>query len=121
MLIGRSKGTTGKTRVVVVTADPAFEESARSTFSASAQIDLNVVKADLPSVAEKLDITGATVVVIDLDAGREQEMKALQAFMTGVGNWPPVIVVTQTFDADVARTLLQMRVADFLVKPVPPV
>ena len=121
MLIGRSKGTTGKTRVVVVTADPAFEESARSTFSASAQIDLNVVKADLPSVAEKLDITGATVVVIDLDAGRDKEMKALQAFMTGVGSWPPVIVVTQTFDADVARTLLQMRVADFLVKPVPPV
>ena len=29
--------------------------------------------------------------------------------------------MTQSFDANVARTLLQMRVADFLVKPVPPV
>ena len=31
------------------------------------------------------------------------------------------MVVTQDFDANVARTLLQMRVADFLVKPVSPV
>ena len=41
--------------------------------------------------------------------------------MTRTGGWPPVVVVTQSFDADVARTLLQMRVADFLVKPVAPV
>ena len=32
-----------------------------------------------------------------------------------------MIVVTQSFDATVARTLLQMRVADFMVKPVSPV
>jgi pilus assembly protein CpaE len=31
-----------------------------------------------------------------------------------------VVVVTQRVDASVARTLLQMRVADFLVKPVSP-
>ena len=41
--------------------------------------------------------------------------------MARVGAWPPVVAVTQSFDADVARTLLQMRVADFLVKPVAPV
>jgi pilus assembly protein CpaE len=41
--------------------------------------------------------------------------------MPVIGTWPPVVVVTQSFDAEVARTLLQMRVADFLVKPVPPV
>ena len=48
-------------------------------------------------------------------------MQALQGFMGKIGAWPPVIVVTQTFDAEVARTLMQMRVADFLVKPVPPI
>jgi pilus assembly protein CpaE len=32
-----------------------------------------------------------------------------------------VVVVTQSFDAEVARRLLQMKVADFLVKPVQPV
>ena len=41
--------------------------------------------------------------------------------MARIGPWPPVIVVAQSFDATVARTLLQMRVADFMVKPVSPV
>jgi pilus assembly protein CpaE len=41
--------------------------------------------------------------------------------MLRVASWPPVVVVTQGFDEGVARTLLQMRVADFLVKPVSPI
>jgi pilus assembly protein CpaE len=48
-------------------------------------------------------------------------MKALQAFISAHGARPPIVVVTQSFEADVARRLLQMRVADFLVKPVPPI
>ena len=56
--------------------------------------------------------------VVDLDAGRAEEMQALARLMTRVRAWPPVIAVTQGFDENVARTLLQMRIADFLVKPV---
>src|SRR5262249_3737394 len=58
---------------------------------------------------------------VDLDAGRPESMAALERMMARVGGWPPVVVVTQSFDADAARALLQMRVADFLVKPVQPV
>jgi pilus assembly protein CpaE len=32
-----------------------------------------------------------------------------------------VVVITPGFDAEIARRLLQMKVADFMVKPVPPV
>ena len=120
MLMNRSKNLADKTRLVIQTADASFEESARTTFNASAQIDLRVVKGTLLEVAESIEVEGTTVVVIDLDASKEEEMKALQAFMTTRGR-PPVLVVTQTFDADIARRLLQMRVADFLVKPVPPI
>jgi pilus assembly protein CpaE len=48
-------------------------------------------------------------------------MAALERMMMRNGASPPVVVVTQSFDAEVARSLLQMRVADFLVKPVQPV
>ncbi len=119
MRIGRSKNTEN-TRVVILTPDASFEESARATFNASAQIDLEVVRGTLPTAADKLDVEGATVVVIDLDASRDEEMLALQSFMAGIGARPPVVVVTQGFDETVARTLLQMRVADFLAKPVAP-
>ena len=120
-MLMRSKTTANKTRVMIVTPDAAFEESARATFATSPQIDFQAVPGTLPEVAEKLDVMDATVVVLDIDATHEGQMQALSAFMGKIGNWPPVVVVTQAFDAEVARTLLQMRVADFLVKPVSPV
>jgi pilus assembly protein CpaE len=117
MRIGRSPSST-QTRVVVLTADAAFEHSTRATFGASSAIDLAIVSGNAAGQGDALDISGATVVVVDLDAGRADEMQALARLIARVGDWPPVIAVTQSFDENVARTLMQMRVADFLVKPV---
>ena len=112
---------TNRTRVVVLTADAEFENSVRTTFGASSAIELAMVSGRLAEQGDTLDVANATVVVVDLDAGRADEMVALARLMTRVGTWPPVIAVTQTFDENVARTLLQMRIADFLVKPVEPI
>jgi pilus assembly protein CpaE len=108
-----------RSRVVVVTADAEFDRSVRATFGASSAIDLAVVTGRIAEQGETLDVEGAAVVVVDLDAGRADEMQALAKLMARVRAWPPVIAVTQSFDENVARTLLQMRIADFLVKPVP--
>jgi len=121
MRIGRSTSPAGKTQVVVLTADSDFERQARATFGASDQIALRVASGSLAALNGSFDVEGATVAVVDLDAGRPDEMQALEQLMARVGSWPPVIVVTQSFDESVARTLLKMRVADFLVKPVSPV
>jgi pilus assembly protein CpaE len=107
--------------VVVLTADDAFEESVRATFSASAQIGLDVIKGRLSDRADTIEFGSATVVIADLEAGDDTELQALERIMVRVGSWPPVIAITQRFEEPVARRLMQMRVADFLVKPVPPV
>ena len=120
MRIGRSASSGVRTRVVVVTADAAFEDGVRTTFGASTQIELDLIKGTL-SDRDHIDVDGATVIVIDLDPGDESELQALERFMTRVGSWPPVVAVTRSFDGNVARRLMQMRVADLLVKPVPPV
>jgi len=104
----------------VVTADPAFEAAMRATFGASNAIDLTIVSGSLPEHADTLDCEDATVLVVDIDAAVATEMTALARLMARVGTRPPVIAVTQSFDANAARTLVQMRVADFLVKPVQP-
>jgi len=97
--------------------DPAFEQFVRSTFGASEQIELRVISGVISSVGN-IDMNGVSVIIIDLDAGNNEEMLALERLMLQIGAWPPVVAVTQSFDAEVARRLLQMRVADFLVKPV---
>jgi pilus assembly protein CpaE len=94
MRIGRSPNL-DRTRVVVLTADPEFDRSARSTFGASTAIDLNMVSGRVAEAGDTLDVTGATVVVIDLDAGRDEEMQALSRLMARVGAWPPMIAVTR--------------------------
>jgi pilus assembly protein CpaE len=109
----------GKTKVVLVTPDEAFAAGARATFGASNAIELTVVADTLIAAVDTVDAEGATVVVADLDATRDQELVALARLIGRVE--APMIAVTQSFDANVARTLLQMRVADFLVKPVAPV
>jgi pilus assembly protein CpaE len=121
MRVGRHGSAAGKTQVVVLTADAAFEEQVRATFGTSQQIALNIISGSINVVGESLSLADATVAVIDLDAAMPGEMQALEGLMARTGAWPPVIVVTQGFDANVARTLLQMRVADFMVKPVSPV
>jgi pilus assembly protein CpaE len=121
MRIGRAKTPTGKTHVVVLTADAGFEEQTRLTFGASQQIALTVVPGTIDAVEEKLALDDATVAVIDVDPSQPGEMQALERLMSRIGAWPPVIAVTPSFDENLARTLLQMRVADFMVKPVSPV
>jgi pilus assembly protein CpaE len=120
MRIGRNANM-NRTRVVVLTADAEFDSSVRSTFAASSAIDLSVVSGRLAEQGDTLDVSDATVVVLDFDADRAEEMGALARLMARIGNWPPVVAVTQKFDENVARVMLQMRVADFLVKPVEPV
>ena len=120
MRMAKSSSATNKTVVAVLTADPAFEQSVRSTFGASGAIELRIVSGTVAS-AGGFDADDVTVVIIDLDAGRADEVAALERMMLHNGASPPVVVVTQSFDAEVARSLLQMRVADFLVKPVQPV
>jgi pilus assembly protein CpaE len=119
MRIGRSPSPdSNRTRVVVLTADAEFDRSARATFGVSSAIELTIVAGRIAELGDTLDVANATVVVIDLDAGSGEEMAALTRLMARVRAWPPVVAVTQSFDENVARTLLQMRVADFLVKPV---
>lgn len=119
MRFGRKKSTPSKIRVVMLTADGAFAQSAQDTFSGNAQFDLSIVPGTLSTTA-KFDSDNASVVIIDIDATSDAEMQELQRMSAKSNGWPQIVAVTQGFDEGVARRLLQMRVADFLAKPVAP-
>jgi len=108
------------TRVLVVTADPAFAAAMRATFGVSNAIELTLVEGALAKQADTLDVEGMAVIVVDLEATLPEETAALARLMNRVGTRTPIIAVAQSLDANAARTLVQMRVADFLVKPVQP-
>ena len=121
MLKSGSKTTPNKTRVEVLTVDSEFERSMRETFAIGGKIDLGLINGTVTACEEALGREGVTVVVVDMDAADEKQMAALERLATRLAGWPPIVVVTPSFDKDVARRLVQMRVADFLVKPVQPI
>lgn len=121
MLDGRPSSGIDKVHVVVLTADGEFQQSVRSIFGANGRIDLTVAPGTLLELEAKFDPGEASVAIIDCDASNPEELSALQRLIGRIGRWPPVVVVTEAFSADVARRLVQMRVADFLVKPVNPI
>jgi pilus assembly protein CpaE len=118
--MARNANDAGRTVVTALTADPAFEQLLRSTFGASAAIELRVVTGTITAV-DVIDTADVTVVIIDLDVSKPEEMAALERMMLRGSIAAPVVAVTQSVDAATARALVQMRVADFLVKPAPPV
>jgi pilus assembly protein CpaE len=109
------------TRVVILTPDAEFAEAVHATFGASKAIDLVLVKGSIADEGAKLNAEEAAVVVVDCDGAEAEELNALRRLTARLGARPPVIAVTQAFDAGMARTLMQMRVSDFLVKPVQPI
>jgi pilus assembly protein CpaE len=117
-MLDRPNSVANKTRVAALTADAEFEQLVRATFGNNAQIELSVVKGSIIDEGSKLEARDATVVVVDLDAQHQDELVALQRLANRLGGAPPLVVVTQAFDQTVARKLLQIRIADFLVKPV---
>jgi len=108
-------------RIVAVTADGEFEQLLRSTFGGNAQIDLHVVSGGVGGTEESIPAADATVLVVDLDANRPDDIAALQNLARRLAGSVPILVVTQAFSEAVARRLIQLRIADFLVKPVEPI
>src|SRR6185295_4265191 len=119
-MFARSKPAPAKTRVAAQSRDADFERLLRTTFGMDAKVDLSVVSGGFADNERKLDAAGATVVILDIDPAREADLVALQALTQRLAGSPPVIVAIPQFDVTLARHLLQMRVADFLVKPVAP-
>lgn len=104
--------------IVLISPDAAFIEAVRGVFGANGRLKLRLGRhvAD-----EGLDLASARIVIVDLDARRREDLVALQALMARLGGQAPVVVVTEAFDEAVARWLIQIRVADFMLKPVDPV
>jgi pilus assembly protein CpaE len=104
--------------IVAMTPDREFEASVKKTFGAHPQIELNVIAGPLNALPPA---TSCDLYILDIDHATDDVLRVLQRALTSVQALPPIVVVTHQFDERVGRALVQMRIADFLVKPVPPV
>lgn len=110
------KGT--RRKIVLVSTDKAFVQDSRSAFATSESIELTTVEKNVSELRGEIQEADSGAVIIDMDAARLDEIEALQRITRRLDGKAPVIVVTQEFNAAAVRILVQLKVADFLVKPV---
>jgi len=117
---GHSIRAMNKTQVVLFSTDANFAQLACSAFGADARFELSVVEDWLRGGRADLAIAAAAIAIIDLNKAGPEELSRLQHLMNMVGHQLPFVAVLQDFNELLARKLVQMSIADLLVKPVTP-
>ena len=104
--------------ILLVSTDKPFVREARSAFASSEQIEFLTIEANVTELRGEILESNCAVAIIDMDAEQLAEIESLQRIMRRLELRVPVVVVTQRFDAAAVRILVQLQLADFLVKPI---
>jgi pilus assembly protein CpaE len=105
-------------KIVLVSADKKFVGATHTAFSASEAITLVTIEKAVSELSGEVQDAEAGAVIIDVGDGALENLEALQRVTRRLADRVPVIVVADGHDAGMVRMIVQMRVADFLVKPI---
>lgn len=103
---------------LVVTKSSEIASTLSASLSKFPGLQLEHVAAHICDVAAVIQCQPGDTIVIDLDAESRNDLVALQTLMSRYGNSVNVVVLTGTFDDAVGRWFLQIRISDFIRKPL---
>jgi pilus assembly protein CpaE len=118
MLGERQTSAGGGTRVLLASTDPAVQQSASAAFANHGSITLICANAAIDQAEGKIKTDRLGGLIVDFDPSRPEEREALGRLARRVEGALPIVALTDRFDQGVARWLVQMKIGDFLVKPV---
>ncbi len=104
--------------LLLISPDSALRDEVRGAMDGARQLNLVMAPVAIVDLADFGQIDAAQAIVVDIDATRREHLLALQRLMIRVAGRAPLIVLTESFDDAVGRWFLQIRVSDFLRKPV---
>ena len=110
--------TKSSKRILLVSTDKGFLQDNKAAFASSEKIELVVVEKNVGDLRAEIQEADCGAVIVDMDAARLDEIDALQRITRRLEGRAPIIVVTQEFNAAAVRILVQLQIADFLVKPI---
>lgn len=106
--------------IVLVGPDAGLLNGVAAALGAAKSVTALVVAEPIEQAARRPELDAAAVVVVDLDTKRRESLTALQGLTARIASQTPIVVLTDAFDDALMRWFLQIRVADFLRKPVDP-
>ncbi len=106
--------------IVLVGPDAGHLSAIAAALTPMTSVKGLVIPESIEQAVRRQELDAAAVVVVDLDSKRRESLMALQGLTARIAGTTPVIVLTDAFDDALMRWFLQIRVADFLRKPVDP-
>ncbi|MEM8812952.1 MAG: response regulator receiver protein, partial [Pseudomonadota bacterium] len=104
-------------QLALATTDSELASVVTSAFKTTGAFDLTIFEKSAGEAAEDLRSLTPRLAIIDLGTdGANAE--GLEACVTALGSQTPAIVVAGTCDAALVRRMMQLKISDFLVKPV---
>jgi pilus assembly protein CpaE len=109
-----------KPSILLIGTDAAFLKTVEAALSQSRAVAVSAIAEPIEQAGKRPELDTAAVLVVAIDAKRRESLGALQALVGRLGGRVPVVVLTDSFDDALARWFLQIKVSDFLRKPVEP-
>lgn len=114
-----AKETETGRKLAMVSDDAAFVAMAKGAIaSGKGGLDLVVFHKNIKEIGAEIRETAFDALILDIDASKVADFEQLQKIKRMVGANCAVIVITSNFSPAAARILIQLKVADFLVKPI---
>jgi len=104
--------------VFLISTDKEFINMAKGAIASSDEQTFRVIEKEISALAGEVREYDCEALILDIDATNVSDFEQLQKIKRMVGTQMSIIVVSSNFSPAAARILIQLKVADFLVKPM---
>lgn len=105
-------------KIVMVSADGELLRMAKGAIHSNDDQQFETMEKSIGQLGAEVRDFHCDVLAVDIDATSIEEFEQLQKIKRMVGGNVAIIVIAEAFSAAAARILIQLKVADFLVKPL---
>jgi pilus assembly protein CpaE len=107
-----------KKKLALVSSDAALVAMAKGAIRSTDELAFIAIEKNVKDIASEVRDAAADALIVDVDASNVQDFEALQKVKRMAGPNCTFLVVTSNFSPAAARILIQLKVHDFLIKPL---
>lgn len=116
--MSQNNENTQASKLVLVSQDSELVNLAKGAIPNTDKQTMQVINKPIADAVSGMRDIDATAIIVDMDATKVEDFENLQKIKRMADNNMAIIVISNNFSPAAARILIQLKVADFLVKPV---
>lgn len=110
--------TTQASKLILVSQDAELVNLAKGAIPNTNNQEMQIISKPIAEIVNGMRNIDATAMIVDIDATKVEDFENLQKIKRMADNNMSIIVISSNFSPAAARILIQLKVSDFLVKPV---